>query len=73
MVGVKPWSNRIHLVDGGTVEADVNGRSLDGTEGSAWLPPPGPRAEYLTWGDWLQAGQEIDVHLVDGQWTEKEH
>lgn len=62
----------IHLADGSTVEAEVNGKNLEGTEGSAWTPPPGPREEYLSWGDWLQAGKVIDVHLVNGQWAEKE-
>ena len=62
----------IHLADGATVETEVNGRSLDGTQGSAWLPPPGPREEHFSWGDWLQAGRVVDIHLVNGQWTEKE-
>ena len=62
----------IHLTDGSTIQAEINGRSLDGTEGFAWQPPPGPRQEYLSWGEWLQAGQPIHVQLVHGQWKEKE-
>jgi hypothetical protein len=62
----------IHLADGAIVEANINGRNLDGTQGAVWLPPPGPREEYLSLSDWLQAGRQIDVYLVNGQWTEKE-
>ena len=62
----------IHLADGANVQAEVNGRSLDGTQGSAWLSPPGPREEYHDWGEWLTAGRQVDVYLIDGQWTEKQ-
>ena len=72
MPEIKPSGDPIHLADGDTVQAEINGRNMEGTEGSTWLPPPGPRAEHFSWGDWFQAGRVIDVHLVNGRWIEKE-
>lgn len=57
---------QIHLKTGGTVETDVNGRSLDGETGHAILIPLG---NYPTFTDYIlaaQSGREITAKRHQG-------
>jgi hypothetical protein len=60
---------RIHLLNGETVETEVTGRSLDGETGYAFVVPPG--GTYVTFEAYILAGSEVQVRRAgDGCWQE---
>ncbi|HET8847090.1 MAG TPA: hypothetical protein VFN35_36850 [Ktedonobacteraceae bacterium] len=59
----------VQLANGEVIQASINRISLDGSEASTYIIPPG---NYASLAEYIQAGREVHLLRAQASWIEDE-